>query len=558
MMLVRMALRSSPRAFIICIVASLSYAIASLLLIASISGYIARIHALRLPAWAFLSLAFAAAAAHTAVRLGTNYTLLRIASDLRLSLTEEIAATPLRALEAAGSARIFTMLQEDTARVSSALPALVTSIKDGLFLGVCLGYLAWLSPAMALVTLTVIAAGFAIYYPLHRRGTIYQRQMAECSETSVALFRNFVDGIKQLKLSAQQRDNVVGAISQVQHEMRRIGQRVSFCFGLSTGSSTLTLFLLLFLLAYCGANDLVGSPAATFAVLMVLMVGPIVAIATAFEPISQSHVALDRIQAFRSTLRTDSPLVAQSTSEVVQGPRDSRSAVPLLEVRNLTHVYRDRERDEFCLGPLDLALHSGHVLFIVGGNGSGKTTLGKLLTGLYVPQTGEIRCEGKLVTDSERSWHRAHFSAVFADFCLFESLAAAGHDHLVAGAEHLVRWLRLNHIIDGSRGVLRQARSFSSGERRRVALLLSLLEDRPAYVFDEFAADQDPDCKDLFYREVLSHLKARNKLVIVITHDTRYFRYADFVLTLERGRSPVMSPSPAVSTSNSRSPLELS
>jgi putative ATP-binding cassette transporter len=66
--------------------------------------------------------------------------------------------------------------------------------------------------------------------------------------------------------------------------------------------------------------------------------------------------------------------------------------------------------------------------------------------------------------------------------------------------------------------------------------MAAYLEDRPVYLFDEWAADQDPLFKEMFYREFLPELKSRGKTVIVITHDDRYFPVADRIIKLENGQ----------------------
>jgi putative ATP-binding cassette transporter len=76
----------------------------------------------------------------------------------------------------------------------------------------------------------------------------------------------------------------------------------------------------------------------------------------------------------------------------------------------------------------------------------------------------------------------------------------------------------------------------SQGQRRRLALLTAYLEDRPFYVFDEWAADQDPQYKEVFYTELLPELRARGKGVAIITHDDRYFHLGDRIIKLDEGK----------------------
>ncbi|MFE3195238.1 ATP-binding cassette domain-containing protein [Nocardia sp. NPDC059240] len=188
----------------------------------------------------------------------------------------------------------------------------------------------------------------------------------------------------------------------------------------------------------------------------------------------------------------------------------------------------------FSLGPLDLTFEPGRITFIVGGNGSGKSTLAKLITGLYVPQQGHLSLNGETIDHENIEWFRQNTSAVFTDFHLFEDYLGfdEGVDEEVR--KHL-KDLQIDHKVTVENGRLSTV-ALSQGQRKRLALLTALLEDRPIYMFDEWAADQEPKFRDVFYREILVKLKERGKTVIVITHDDRYFDCADQIVKLDFGR----------------------
>src|SRR5262249_7237581 len=191
------------------------------------------------------------------------------------------------------------------------------------------------------------------------------------------------------------------------------------------------------------------------------------------------------------------------------------------------HAYeREGEETSFTLGPIDIALRPGELVFLVGGNGSGKTTLAKLLTGLYMPETGELRLNGERVTAERLEHYRQHFAAVFSEFYLFDTLLGMETPGLDAQARKYISELHLAHKVKVQDGVL-STTDLSRGQRKRLALLTAYLEDRPLYVFDEWAADQDPQFKEIFYYHLLPELKARGKAVVVIGHDDRYFPVAD-------------------------------
>jgi putative pyoverdin transport system ATP-binding/permease protein len=207
-----------------------------------------------------------------------------------------------------------------------------------------------------------------------------------------------------------------------------------------------------------------------------------------------------------------------------------------LELRGVTHTYyREQENSTFTLGPINAKVQAGEMVFLVGGNGSGKTTLAKLITGLYAPEGGEVRLNGQAVTSADREFYRQHFSAVFSDFFLFESLLGITIDDLQGSADRYLTQLQLNHKVEIKDGTLSTV-DLSQGQRKRLALLTAYLEDRPFYVFDEWAADQDPEFKNVFYYKLLPELKARGKTVLVITHDDRYYSIADRIIKLEDGK----------------------
>lgn len=202
----------------------------------------------------------------------------------------------------------------------------------------------------------------------------------------------------------------------------------------------------------------------------------------------------------------------------------------------VTHsYYQEREESSFILGPIDLQIHSKELVFIVGGNGSGKSSLAKLIAGLYIPEAGEIYLDGKLIDHQNREWYRQQFSVVFSDFYLFDRFLGMSTLDLDTQTRDYLVQLQLDHKVQVKDGVL-STTALSQGQRKRLALLTAYLEDRPFYVFDEWASDQDPLFKKIFYTQLLPDLKSRGKTVLAISHDDRYFYLADRIIQLEYGK----------------------
>jgi putative ATP-binding cassette transporter len=159
----------------------------------------------------------------------------------------------------------------------------------------------------------------------------------------------------------------------------------------------------------------------------------------------------------------------------------------------------------------------------------------KVLAGLYQPLRGDVKLGGTMVTDGNREWYREHFSIIFSDFHLFKKLLGQSNSHVERLVPHYLRLLHLDQKItvhDRTFSTL----DLSQGQRKRLALVTAYLEDRSIYVFDEWAADQDPQYKEVFYKTLLPDLRARGKSVIVITHDDRYFHLGNQVIKLEDGK----------------------
>jgi putative ATP-binding cassette transporter len=266
-----------------------------------------------------------------------------------------------------------------------------------------------------------------------------------------------------------------------------------------------------------------------YTLIILYMKAPVEIILALLPMVARARIALRQLESLGLQLKSLPAETAQN------GQPHSGSAPMLLELDGITHSYRrEREEGSFTLGPIDLSFYSGEVVFVVGGNGSGKTTLAKLISGLYAPESGDIRLNGIEITDGLRDYYRQHFSAVFSDFFLFESFIGLG-SNLDAQASQYLKDLELDHKVEIKDGKL-STTELSQGQRKRLALLTAYLEDRPFYIFDEWASDQDPVFKQVFYNRIVPALRERGKAVIVITHDDKYFHCADRLIKLDFGR----------------------
>src|SRR6185369_2296345 len=145
-----------------------------------------------------------------------------------------------------------------------------------------------------------------------------------------------------------------------------------------------------------------------------------------------------------------------------------------------------------------------------------------------------------------REQFRQLFSVVFSDFFLFETMLGLGDIDVDSRARQYIELLQLQHKVEVKDGKL-STLDLSQGQRKRLALLTAYLEDRTFYVFDEWAADQDPFFKEIFYLQLLPELKARGKTVLVISHDERYYYVADRFVKFDYGMIVLDETQPPVS-----------
>jgi putative ATP-binding cassette transporter len=454
--------------------------------------------------------------------------------DLRLRLSKSIIDAPLRGLEEAGSPKLMASLTGDAAAISSALinvPVICINLATML---TCLVYVGILSWQLLVGLLVFMVLSIASYKLTVRKAMRHLKNARAEADTLFAHFRAIIDGNKELKLHRRRREEVYGedirtsAAAVRGHNLRGITTYI-----LADGWGRLLYFVFIGLLIYVAprmgtitVQDLTG-----YILIILYIRTPITVLLNVIPSFSEAQVALQKVSDLGLTLQReigkDSPAL---TSEVNYGWNT-------VELQGVMHAYStDREDGNFVLGPIDLTFRPGELVFLVGGNGSGKSTFAKILTGLYVPEAGEIRLDGRPITNETRDSYRQIFSAVFSDYFLFERVVGSDDPDLDARTHEYLVNLQLDHKLRVEDRKL-STTALSQGQRKRLTLLNAYLEDRPFYVFDEWASDQDPLFKRVFYTQLLPELKARGKAVLVITHDDQYYHVADRVVKLDYGHS---------------------
>lgn len=453
----------------------------------------------------------------------------RISAELREFISTCVMKAPFRHVEQIGSPRIQSALSEHTVRVADFFVTMPTLLSNGAMVVACLIYLIILSPRIFLVTLPFVVLGAWGYHFANLKAIQYLRAGTAEQERLFDHFRSLTDGAKELRLNRFKRgtfrDRVLRSSIETVRRLRTTGMSL-FVAASSWGNFLIYAFLGIVLFVIAGEIPDRARVLTGFALVMVYLVGPLQSLLLALPEINLTKVAAERIE----TVTREMDSTEHTPASV---PVESLQHVMLQGVKH--RYYHEQSNEFFELGPIDLTVRPREITFIVGGNGSGKTTLAKVLVGLYPQEAGVILLNGERVDDSNRDQYRQQFSAIFSDFHLFENLLHERPGELDGLGNRLLTRLQLQHkvqIRDGAFTTL----ALSHGQRKRLALVAAYLEDRPVLVFDEWAADQDPTFKDIFYQEILSELREMGKAVIVISHDDRYFHVANRIIRLENGQ----------------------
>lgn len=381
----------------------------------------------------------------------------------------------------------------------------------------------------------IILSAIVVQILLGRAEALLERAREEQDRLQKS-FQAVTDGIKELKLNAARKQSFLteqflpAARSQSQANI------ASFTLlGFTAGVGELLFFsamglLIFFIPQFASISQ---ETLASYALVLTYASGPFSQILQMFPQLLQAGVALHKVETLGLSLASQTEIQKEKVNAF---PLNFDSIV----LKEVSYTYpRVGDAEPFHLGPINLSIYPGELIFIIGGNGSGKSSLAKLITGLYTPESGQIYLDDQPVTDQNREQYRQLFSTVFFDFYLFDRLLGLQSDQLDEQVQVYLNTLQLEQKLKIEKGEF-STLDLSQGQRKRLALLTAYLENRPVYLFDEWAADQDPYFREIFYRQLLPELKQRHKAILVISHDDRYFHLGDRLIKLDYGK--IVSP----------------
>ena len=454
----------------------------------------------------------------------------RMVYGLRRDLVRRVLATDIEQLEKVGGPPLLAALSTDTRNLTIAFVHLPELVYGAALSVAALSWLAWLSPALFAVTVVWLVATAGIGIWLVGRINFHVGKVREGDDHLYQDYQAMIDGRKELAL------NRARAARFYQEEFDDHARaycdhvtRADIFNGVAGNMANVLMLALIGVLFYLssGLGWASANTASVFALTILLLRTPLIGAVAALPTLLAARVSLKKLAGLQ--------LAEGNTDFAPKG--ESLAGFKQLSLKGACYRYPDQDGVAgFEVGPLDLTVKRGELNFVQGGNGSGKSTFARLLTGLYRPLQGTLSVDGQPITEDNRVAYRQLFSSVFTDFYLFNRLLQGdGAEVRVDEVDDWLKTLGMQHKVRQADGRLSDIR-FSQGQRKRLALLMAVMEQRDCLLLDEWAADQDPQFRQFFYHALLPRLQAQGKTIIAITHDDHYFDRADRLLKMDAGQ----------------------
>ena len=456
-----------------------------------------------------------------------NKVSLTLMMNVRGDLYNKIAKSPISEMEKIGSARIINAMTMDIRRVVDGAGAAPPIIVSSITLISMLIYIMAVDFDLFRFILMVIALGILTYQIPVFIGHKYMTRAVALSDNLQQGFRGLIQGAMELKLNKQKRQHFVeNELRAVEKDIRSNSITAASIFALAANYGNLLSFFVIGVLAFILINyvNIGGMQLSSIIMILLYISAPIASILMSVPTIISANISLRRLDEIYKDFCDEN---------VAEGPLQERRWSKLT-LRNVCFSY---DVSGFKVGPISMDLEKGQVTFIVGGNGSGKSTLSKIITQHYLPVSGEVLFDDVLVDQTNIEDFRQSISAIYSNYFLFKKLYSLDYSlpSVRAQIDEMLVDLQLDQKVSISDGYL-STTELSDGQRRRLALMVALLENKELYLFDEWAADQDPGFRRVFYEKILPSLKERNKAVVVISHDDRFFHHADKLIKLDCGQ----------------------
>lgn len=476
---------------------------------------------------------FASFSAISAIYAGRRMTKLyeRNISVLRVDLSKKVMQAKYEQIESRSKMVVPVLMNEVHALTNfvKSLPAAVVAFFQ--FSGILI-YMFWLSFEFASMMLVIFGVLFLFNFAFLSRLYTTGRAASTINHSLHHSVEGLIQGIKELVLNKKHNESYIQNVIKPKSDQFADKQAEISSINITLSKTSewiviVSLSILLLLIQKFGSLD--ADRLVQFFTLLLFLLPSLITITTFFRSFKKMQVSIDKIEelglSFSQELVND---------RVSQQRLNEAHTGPLLQLKDIVYQYTKGD-SSFGIGPMSMSINENEILCITGGNGSGKTTLLKLLIGLYQGSAGNISLNGTIIEEANLQNYRNQFSVSFADSFVFKDLSYLQESSLLKKSAQLIEMLELQDKISMSDLRISDI-DLSFGQRGRLNLLRTILEDKPIIVFDEWAANQDPNFKRKFYYEILPLLKKEGKTIILVSHDDNYYGVADRIVKLSEGK----------------------
>lgn len=455
--------------------------------------------------------------------------------EFEMSILQKLRYASFQDFEKLGKEKVYTAINDS--RVLANIPQVFISCFNSLIMVICcLVYMFWISPVGGFLVLGMLGILLTIYLVRNKKAEKDLNELRDLQTTYYAHLHDLLEGFREIKMSILRNDTIFKKFlmkNRIRSKVISIDTSVKYMNNELTGSYSwyIVLGIIMFSLPlYFGFTIMQVS---AFLIIILYLIGPVAGLITFIPVFTRVKIALNRLNEYEQLLD------ANTKGKIMHGETiGMKGCFEGLEFKDVCYEYVNKEnKTVFVLGPLNLKIEPGQKVFVTGGNGSGKTTFVKLLTGLYQPSSGSILLNGRVISDINLPSYRDQISAIFTDNYLFEENynefdLAKDNESL----KHYIDVMKLSNIVKANETHYEISSSLSQGQRKRLALIMAMMEERQIIVLDEWAAEQDPQFRAYFYNKILNYLQKKNKTIIAITHDDNYFNMAGRILKFDFGK----------------------
>ncbi|MCU7834194.1 MAG: cyclic peptide export ABC transporter [gamma proteobacterium symbiont of Taylorina sp.] len=466
--------------------------------------------------------------------------------NVRIRLTRKIQQVELPFMEEQGSNSLYARFTQSDMLISQAIPQITGAAQMSVLLIFSFLYLAYISFPSFLISMAGILVSAALFLAKTKHIKALLQEVKQKETSYFKSISHLINGFKEVKINRKKGQAILQNIATESAEIEKIKLEVGKQESRLWGHGRILVYTLLPVLIFVipSISEIQTDNIYKISSTILFITGPIAILINIMPVLNRVNLSIDELVSLEAEMD-------QVISKAFSRPNDDDekeeecsnlifSDFKEISMKNVSFTYPTdsssdlKNRSDFTAGPFNETIYKGELLFIIGGNGSGKSTYLKLLTGLYYPENNNLFVDSIAIDKTSYPAYRDLFSAIFTDFHLFDKFY--GIENI--DSEKVNYWLKkmkMQDKVEYQNGGFTRT-SLSTGQRKRLAFIATILEDKPILVMDEFAADQDPQFRQYFYEKLLPEIKAMGKTVVAVTHDDHYFHVADRLLKMEEGR----------------------